>query len=98
MVCPKCQSESIAVIPAEVRLYRNQTRTLSHPPMTPSPDVRVCLDCGWSEFSIPGNWLSANMGVRPGAAATPREGLTAPSTKAGRGPVGLPHGPFVVSR
>jgi hypothetical protein len=59
MVCPKCQSESLSVIPAEVRLYRNTLRTMSHPPMTPSPDVRVCLDCGWSEFSIPGAWLSA---------------------------------------
>jgi hypothetical protein len=59
MLCPKCQSESISVIPAEVRLYRNTMRTMSHPPMTPSPDVRVCLDCGWSEFSIPGAWLSA---------------------------------------
>ena len=27
--------------------------------MTPSPDVAVCLDCGWSEFSIPRSWLSA---------------------------------------
>ncbi|MGA2634630.1 MAG: hypothetical protein ABSF16_10375 [Terracidiphilus sp.] len=27
--------------------------------MTPSPDVRVCLDCGWSEFWIPKSWLSA---------------------------------------
>jgi hypothetical protein len=27
--------------------------------MTPSPDVKVCLDCGWSEFSIPRSWLSA---------------------------------------
>jgi len=27
--------------------------------MTPSPDVQVCLDCGWSEFSIPRSWLSA---------------------------------------
>jgi len=59
MVCPKCESESLSVIPAEVRLYRNSGRTMSHPPMTPSPDVRVCLDCGWSEFSIPGAWLSA---------------------------------------
>ena len=59
MVCPNCQSEALCVIPAEVRLYRNPMRTMSHPPMTPSPDVRVCLDCGWSEFSIPGAWLSA---------------------------------------
>jgi hypothetical protein len=59
MMCPKCQSGSLTLIPAEVRLYRNSGRSLSHPPMTPSPDVRVCLDCGWSEFSIPGAWLSA---------------------------------------
>ncbi len=59
MLCPKCQSSSVSVIPAEIRLYRNCHRTLSHPPMTPSPDVQVCLDCGWSEFSIPRSWLSA---------------------------------------
>jgi hypothetical protein len=59
MICPKCQSASLSIIPAEIRLYRNSLRTLSHPPMTPSPDVRVCLDCGWSEFSIPRSWLSA---------------------------------------
>ena len=59
MFCPKCQSESLSVIAAEVRLYRNPMRTMSHPPMTPSPDVRVCLDCGWGEFFIPGAWLSA---------------------------------------
>ena len=59
MICPKCQSVSVRIIPAEIRLYRNGPRTLSHPPMTPSPDVQVCLDCGWSEFSIPRSWLSA---------------------------------------
>ena len=53
MVCPKCQSESVSVIAAEVRLYRNTLRTLSHPPVAPSPDVKVCLDCGWSEFADP---------------------------------------------
>ncbi|MGA2890558.1 MAG: hypothetical protein ABSE51_21170 [Terracidiphilus sp.] len=59
MTCPKCQSSSLSIVPAEIRLYRNCHRTLSHPPMTPSPDVKVCLDCGWSEFSIPRSWLSA---------------------------------------
>jgi hypothetical protein len=59
MICPKCQSGATTIIPAEIRLYRNGPRTLSHPPMTPSPDVRVCLDCGWSEFAIPQSWLSA---------------------------------------
>jgi hypothetical protein len=58
MICSRCQSSSSALIPAEVRLYRNVPRTLSLPPMTPSPDIRVCLDCGLAEFSIPQSWLS----------------------------------------
>jgi hypothetical protein len=32
--------------------------------MIPSPDVSVCLDCGWSEFMIPRSWLSAGW-LRP---------------------------------
>lgn len=59
MLCPKCQSDAMTIIPAEVRLYRNTPRTLSHPPMTPSPDVHVCVDCGFSEFKVPVQWLSA---------------------------------------
>lgn len=64
MTCPKCQSTAVSTVPAEIRLYRNTPRTLSHPPMTPSPDIQVCLDCGWSEFSIPRSWLSAGW-LRP---------------------------------
>ena len=64
MSCPKCQSAAISSVPAEIRLFRNIPRTLSHPPMTPSPDIRVCLDCGWSEFVIPQAWLAAGW-LRP---------------------------------
>ena len=69
MQCPKCQSSSVSVMPAEIRLYRNRQRTLSHPPMLPQPDVRMCVDCGWSEFSVPESWLSAGWlrGSRPSA-------------------------------
>jgi hypothetical protein len=66
MTCPKCQSESFSVVPAEVRLYRNGGRTMSHPPISPSPDVTVCIDCGWSEFAIPAAWLSKGWLRPPG--------------------------------
>ena len=58
MVCPKCKSGDLTSVPAEIRLYRNAPRTLSHPPLTPYPDVEVCVDCGWSQFSIPTKWLA----------------------------------------
>ena len=64
MVCPKCQSGAITVVPAQIRLYRNGPRTLSHPPLQPCPDIQVCLDCGFAEFLIPGTWLSAGW-LRP---------------------------------
>ena len=83
MICPKCQSGSLSMIPAEIRLYRNRPRTLSHPPLTPCPDVQVCLDCGWSEFSIPHSWLSAGW-LRPlGPQAVPdRAGIAAANVEA----------------
>jgi hypothetical protein len=64
MACPKCGSGALSKVPAEVRLYRNVPRTLSHPPMNPAPDIQICLDCGWSEFSIPQTWLDAGW-LRP---------------------------------
>jgi len=69
MTCPKCKSGDISVIPAEIRLYRNAPRTLSHPPFSRNPEVQVCLDCGWSEFSIPTNWITA--WLRPMEAKAP---------------------------
>jgi hypothetical protein len=64
MTCPKCQSEDVSSVPAEIRLYRNRPRTLSHPPIQPQPDVIICQDCGYSEFSVPASWLRAGW-LRP---------------------------------
>ena len=58
MICPKCNSDSCVTMPAEIRLYRNGPRTLSHPPVSPSPDIHICTDCGWSEFTIPTTWIT----------------------------------------
>ena len=89
MVCPKCQSESVSTMPAEIRLYRNHGRSLSHPPFSPPPDVRVCADCGWAEFCIPRQWLSAgwlrppSIDPRPSAvSAVPNTALHPSATQA----------------
>lgn len=63
--CPKCKSEAVSTVPAEIRLYRNGPRTLSHPPMYPSPDIKICLECGWSEFTVPDTWLAAWLRPQP---------------------------------
>jgi hypothetical protein len=91
--CAKCHSDAVAAIPAEVRLYRNQLRTLSHPPVNPSPEILVCTDCGWCEFSVPrawisAGWLRAQTPVKPPAAATVAAALPVPIRKPG--PIALP--------
>jgi hypothetical protein len=52
-------------MPAEIRIYRNGPRTQSHPPVSPSPDIHVCMECGWSEFVIPSTWISTWLKPQP---------------------------------
>ena len=59
MVCSKCKSASLSIIPADIRLYRDASRTMNHPPMSPQPNVQICLDCGNAEFVAPERWLAA---------------------------------------
>jgi len=69
VTCRKCQSEACTVFPADVRIYINGSRTLSAPPVNPAPNILVCLDCGWSEFSVSPAWLAARW-LRPIAVPT----------------------------
>ena len=53
---------------------------MSYPPLTPAPEIRACIECGWSEFSIPDEWLSAGWlgslrGQHPAANVTPIRSL-----------------------
>lgn len=65
MACSHCHSNSVFTIPAEIRLYRDRQRMLSHPPMNPNPEVRICAECGWAEFVVPVTWLAAGWIRRP---------------------------------
>lgn len=53
MAC-KCGSENQKLFPADVKIYYDSGRTAAPPPFF--PDILVCLDCGLSEFRIPGGW------------------------------------------
>ena len=54
MAC-KCGSENQKPFPADVKIYFDKERTAA-PPAAFSPDILVFLDCGLSEFRIPGGW------------------------------------------
>lgn len=64
MICKKCYSEEVAAFPADIRLYMNRARTVSAAPLSPAPEIAVCLNCGFSEFVIAPGWLSAGW-LRP---------------------------------
>ena len=64
MTCKMCQCQSMSVFPADVRFYVNGSRTMSAPPLNPSPKVKVCLSCGASEFMVPPSWLASGW-LRP---------------------------------
>jgi len=53
MAC-KCGSENLKAFPADVKIYFDPHRTAAPPAF--SPEIAVCLDCGLSEFRIPGGW------------------------------------------
>ena len=59
MNCPKCNSVHLATAPAQIQLYTNRALTMSHPPVSPTPEVLLCEECGWAEFRIPQSWLEA---------------------------------------
>lgn len=80
VTCRKCHSEACTVYPADVRIYLNGSRTLSAPPITPAPKILVCLECGWSEFSVDPTWLAARW-LR--ASKVPSYLAASPSTVAG---------------
>ena len=70
--CKHCQSTNTLVLPAEVRVYLNVARSVSVPPISPAPDIMMCLECGWSEFKVSAQWLAARWLRRPATPARPK--------------------------
>lgn len=54
MACRVCGSEKQRSFPADIKIYYDKSRTAA--PSAFVLDAMMCLDCGASEFVVPGEW------------------------------------------
>lgn len=54
MTCRVCGSEKQRSFPVDIKIYYDKKRTAA--PSAFMLDVMMCLDCGVSEFVVPGGW------------------------------------------
>ena len=53
MACKRCSSEKQRKFKTEMNVHFTGWRGLEKPTVWLFPEVMVCLDCGFAEFSIP---------------------------------------------
>jgi hypothetical protein len=58
MFCPICASDNQAAFTAETNIHLSGLANLDNPGILMFPTLSVCLDCGYSRFSIPEEELS----------------------------------------
>jgi len=58
MQCPSCTSSRQAEFAAEVNIHSRGVQNLDKPGIFVFPKVVICLDCGFSRFTIPETELS----------------------------------------
>jgi hypothetical protein len=52
MGCASCQSEKLAEFTAEMMIHFSGLSNIEHPGIAVTPKVSVCLDCGFSRFTM----------------------------------------------
>ncbi len=53
MHCPSCRSAHYAEMAAEINIHFRGLENLDKPGVLLFPQVVVCLDCGFSRFTVP---------------------------------------------
>jgi len=53
MACKQCASDNQKVFGTEINVHFPGRRGLSMPVVMMFPQIVVCLDCGFAEFSVP---------------------------------------------
>jgi hypothetical protein len=52
MPCHSCQSTNVSVFPAEINVHFPGFDNLTRPTVLGFPCLRVCLDCGATQFTL----------------------------------------------
>jgi len=58
MHCTLCQSANLAEFTAEMMIHFGGLKNINHPGIPAFPKVSVCLDCGYSGFTVQANQLA----------------------------------------
>jgi hypothetical protein len=53
MACKSCSSEHLQKLSSEMILHFSGLKRLDQPPIFATPEIVVCIDCGFAEFAIP---------------------------------------------
>ena len=65
MSCLSCASGNQAEFPAEINVHFPSLKNLERPAVLVFPKLLVCLDCGFSQFTIPEKELALVAGGVP---------------------------------
>ncbi len=79
MHCLSCASRRQAELTAEINLHLRGREHLDHPSLLTFPEVVVCLDCGFSRFTIPGTELALLLEAAPNDETSVRDRPSATS-------------------
>ena len=71
MACASCDSDNQVEFPSEIAIHLSGPENLYKPHIFVFPKVKVCLDCGFSEFSIAEPELSQLGSVMEGDKSLP---------------------------
>ena len=57
MACVSCQSLNTSVYPAELNIHHPGMEGLDRPTVWAFPRLLICLDCGFTNFTLPDDQL-----------------------------------------
>jgi hypothetical protein len=76
MPCAMCSSANVTKFTAEIMIHFSGLRHLANPGLLTFPTVSICLECGFSWFTVPKTELASLAGAASTSDGNPGQKLT----------------------